>query len=130
VGSGGEGICPICGRHRGLEEQCTSDIVSGAKHAFGLAILRRGVGARHAERDTVSEKEGAGVRVIELAAIVALHSFDGTIKLSVDIGKKIGQSGESIRFQAEGKCSQKMGAIINNDQIVFKPRHTDNRRGP
>jgi len=43
-GGGGKGIGPVGGGHGCLEEQGASDIVDGAKHALGFAILLRGVG--------------------------------------------------------------------------------------
>ena len=42
---GGKGISPVRGGHGCLEEQSAGDIVDGAKHALGFAILLRGVGA-------------------------------------------------------------------------------------
>jgi hypothetical protein len=39
VGGSDKGICPIGGGHGGLEEQASGDIVCGAKHALGFAIL-------------------------------------------------------------------------------------------
>ena len=40
----GKSISPIGGGHGGLEEKSPSDIVDGAKHAFGFSILLGGVG--------------------------------------------------------------------------------------
>ena len=45
VGGSSKSISPVRRGHGGLEEQRASDIVGGAKHAFGFAILLRGVGA-------------------------------------------------------------------------------------
>ena len=42
---GGKGISPVSGGHGCLEEQGAGDVVDGAKHALGFAILLRGVGA-------------------------------------------------------------------------------------
>jgi hypothetical protein len=39
VGGSGKGIRPIGWGHGGLEEQALGDIVCGAKHALGFAIL-------------------------------------------------------------------------------------------
>jgi hypothetical protein len=80
-----------------LEEKGACDIICGAKHALSLSILRRGVGARHAERDAIGEKESAR-GVVELSAIVTLHGFDGATKLGANIGKEVRKGGESIRF--------------------------------
>jgi hypothetical protein len=80
-----------------LEEKGACDIICGAKHALGLAVLRRGVGARHAKRDAIGEKESAR-GVVELSAIVTLHGFDGATKLGANIGKEVRKGGESIRF--------------------------------
>ena len=45
VGGSSKCIGPLGGGHGRLEEQGAGDIVGGAKHAFGFAILLRGVGA-------------------------------------------------------------------------------------
>ena len=44
VSGSSKGIGPVEGGHGCLEEQGAGDIVGGAKHAFGFAILLRGVG--------------------------------------------------------------------------------------
>ena len=44
VGGSSKCIGPVGGGHGRLEEQGAGDIVGGAKHAFGFAILLRGVG--------------------------------------------------------------------------------------
>jgi hypothetical protein len=43
----------------------------------------------------MGEEERAGARVVELSAIVALNSLDGSTELSMCIGKKViqGQKG-------------------------------------
>ena len=91
MGGSGKSISPIGGGHGSLEEQGASDIVDGTNHALGFAILLRGIGARHTERNTFSKKEGTRHRVVKLTTVVTLHGFDGTTKLSVHIGKKIGE---------------------------------------
>ena len=45
IGGSSKCIGPVGGGHGCLEEQGAGDIVGGAKHAFGFAILLRGVGA-------------------------------------------------------------------------------------
>ena len=45
VGGSSKCIGPVGGGHGRLEEQGAGDIVGGAKHEFGFAILLRGVGA-------------------------------------------------------------------------------------
>jgi hypothetical protein len=79
-----------------LKKQSASDIVGGAKHTLSLAVLWRCVGTGHAKRDAIGKKESARVRVVKLAAIVTLHSFDGATKLRAHIGKEIGESRKSI----------------------------------
>ena len=44
VSGSSKGIGPVEGGHGCFEEQGAGDIVGGAKHAFGFAILLRGVG--------------------------------------------------------------------------------------
>jgi len=98
VGGSGKGISPIGGGHGSLEEQGAGDIVGGTKHALGFAILLRGIGARHAERNTFSKKESTRRRVVKLTAVVTLHGFDGATKLSEHIGEKIGESIKGVRL--------------------------------
>ena len=88
MGGSGKGISPIGGGHGSLEEKGAGDIVGGSKHALGFAILLRGIGARHAERNTFSKKESTRRRVVKLTAVVTLHGFDGATKLSEHIGEK------------------------------------------
>jgi hypothetical protein len=56
-------------------------VVGCANHALSLAVLRGGIQARHAQLDTVREKEGTGGGVIELLTIVTLDSLDGEAEL-------------------------------------------------
>ena len=72
MGGSGKGISPIGGGHGSLEEKGAGDIVGGSKHALGFAILLRGIGARHAERNTFSKKESTRRRVVKLTAVVTL----------------------------------------------------------
>ena len=57
VGGSGEGLSPVVSRKGGLKEQGAHDIVRCANHALSPTILRRRVGARHAEVDTARERE-------------------------------------------------------------------------
>jgi hypothetical protein len=45
VGGGVQGLCPVGGRERRLEEKAADHIGGGPNHAFGLAVLGRGVRA-------------------------------------------------------------------------------------
>lgn len=56
--------------------------------------------ARHPEVNTVGEKEGVGGGIVELTAVVTLNAVDVSGKLSFNISKKMGQSGESVRFKS------------------------------
>ena len=98
MGGRGKGINPIGGGHGSLEEQGAGDIVGGTNHALGFAILLRGIGARHAERNTFSKKESTRRRVVKLTVVVTLHGFDGATKLSEHIGEKIRKDRESVRL--------------------------------
>jgi hypothetical protein len=55
-----------------LETKVADHITGGADHAFGMAVLCGGVGARKTQLDAVSEKERTGGVVVELAAIITL----------------------------------------------------------
>ena len=88
MGGSGKGINPIGGGHGSLEEQGAGDIVGGTKHVLGFAILLRGIGTRHAERNTFSKKESTRRRVVKLTAVVTLYRFDGAAELSVYMSEK------------------------------------------
>jgi hypothetical protein len=45
VGGGVQGLCPLAGMERHLEEKAANHIGGGANHAFGPAVLGRGVRA-------------------------------------------------------------------------------------
>jgi hypothetical protein len=63
----------------------------------------------------MGEEERAGARVVELSAIVALNSLDGSAELSMCIGKKVRQGQKGVRLWFQGKRPQKMRAISEND---------------
>lgn len=44
----------------------------------------------------MGEEEGAGAGVVELTPIVALYAADVSRKLSLNIGEKMGQTGEGF----------------------------------
>jgi hypothetical protein len=98
-----------------LEWEGAKDIICGANNALGLAVLWRGMGARHAESDTMGSKERAGGGVIELTAIIALDAFDGDTKLSGHIGEELSESGKSVRLETQRKGPEVMRTIIKND---------------
>jgi hypothetical protein len=43
----GQGVRPVARGHGGLKQQGASDIVEGAEHTLGFAVLLGGVGTRH-----------------------------------------------------------------------------------
>ena len=130
VGGDVQGLYPVAGRERRLEEEAAKHIGGGADHAFGSAVLCRGVGARETQLDAVSEEERARGVVIELAAIVTLQSTDRATKLSGYPGEEVCESGECVRLQAKREGPEKMGKIIQNHQVVFIARKTEYRGGP
>jgi len=97
--SGGEVLGPEASRKRGLKEKSTHGVVGGANHALSLAVLRGGIRARHAQMDTVGEKEGTGGGVVELPTIVTLDSLDGEAELCGHPSEKVDKRGESIRLR-------------------------------
>jgi hypothetical protein len=78
----------------------------------------------------MSGKECSRGGVIKLTVVVTLNSFDGAVKLCGDKGEKNWQGGKCVRFNSQRKSPHKVGAIINNEQVVFVARNTNNRRGP
>ena len=115
-----EGFHPVGGREMGLEKEGADDVIDGAQDTLGFAILGRGVRARHAEGNTMGEKEGASGGVVELTAVVTFHAFDGGAELSGDKREKVCNSGEHVGFETEREGPQVVGAIVENSKIIFE----------
>jgi hypothetical protein len=130
VGGGVQGLCPVAGRERRLEEKTTDHIGGGANHAFGPTVLGRGVRERERQLDAMSEKERAGGVIVELAAVVTLQGTDWAVKLGGDPGEEVCEGSERVRLQSKRESPKKMRKIIQNDQIVFITRKTEYKRGP
>ena len=99
VSGGVQALGPEASRKRGLEQESAHGVVGGANHALSLAVLRGGIRARHAQLDTVREKEGAGGGVIKLPTIVTLDGLDGEAELCGHPSEKVDERGESIRLR-------------------------------
>jgi hypothetical protein len=78
----------------------------------------------------ISKEEHAGIGVIELAAVVALDCLNGGAELSGHISKEISKGGVRVRLKTQQKRPQIVRAIVENDQIIFITRNTDDGRGP
>jgi hypothetical protein len=89
VCGGVQGLCPVAGRERLLEEKATDHIGGGANHAFGLAVLGRDVGTRETQLDATGEKERTRGVVVELAAIVTLQGTDRATELGGYPGEEV-----------------------------------------
>jgi hypothetical protein len=92
-------FCPITLGKKSLNQQSADDIVNRTNNMFNFTILCGRVRTRHPELCAVRQEEDAGGRVVKLTSVVALDSFDSPTELSRHIGKKIGQSSESVRFK-------------------------------
>jgi len=101
--SSGEGVSPIRGGHRRLEEESANDVVGGAENTFSLVVLLRGVWARHAQDDTLGKEESAGGVVIELTTIITLKCLNSATELSENVGEKIRETEKSLRFETKRK---------------------------
>jgi hypothetical protein len=130
VGGGVQGLCPVAGRERRLEEKAADHIGGGANHAFGPTVLGRGVRARETQLDAMREKEGAGGVIVELAAVVTLQGTDRAVKLGGDPGEEVCEGSERVGLQSKRKSPKKMGEVIQNHQLVFITRMTEYRRCP
>jgi hypothetical protein len=103
VCGGVQGLCPVAGRERRLEEKAADHIGGGANHAFDSVVLGRSVRARETQLDAMSEKERAGGVVIELTAIVTLQGTDWAVKLGGDPGEEVCEGGERVGLQSKRK---------------------------
>jgi hypothetical protein len=106
------GPLPVAGRERRLEEKAADHIGGGANHAFGSAVLGRGVRAQETQLDAMSEKKRAGGVIVELAAIVTLQGTDRAVKLGGDPGEEVCEGGECVGLQSKRKSPKKMGKVI------------------
>jgi hypothetical protein len=57
VGGGVQGLCPVAGRERRLEEKTTDHVGGGANHALCPVVLGGGVGARETQLNATGEEE-------------------------------------------------------------------------
>jgi hypothetical protein len=114
VGGSAEGLSPVRSGKGSLEKERAHDIVRRANHTLSLAILRRRVGAGHAEVDAAREEEVTGHIVIELMPVVTLDALDGATKLSGDPSEEVRQGGKSVRLLTERKSPQIMREVIKN----------------
>jgi len=130
VGGGVEALSPVTGREGGLEQQGAHDVVGGANHALGLAVLRRSVGAGHPQLHTEGQEEGTGRRVVKLSPVVALNTLDGATELRGHPSEEARERGKRVRLQAQRKSPRVMSAIIKNHQVIFIARDAQDRRGP
>jgi hypothetical protein len=55
--SGVQGLCLVAGRERRLKEEATGHVGGGANDVFGSGVLRRGVGTRETQLDTMVRKK-------------------------------------------------------------------------
>ena len=69
----GKGLSPVGRWHGRMKEHGADGVVGGAKHAFSLAILRRGIRTREAEHNAIASEEGGGSMVNELGPIISLE---------------------------------------------------------
>jgi hypothetical protein len=83
-GGRGESFGPELRRHGCVGEHGSDCFVEGAQHALGAAILRRSVGARHAQGNAMAVEEGAGGVIVELAAIVGLERENREVEVILD----------------------------------------------
>jgi hypothetical protein len=120
-----QGLCPVAGRERRLEEKAADHIGGGANHALGPTVLRRGVGARETQLKASGEEERLRGVVVELAAIVSLQCTDRATELGGDPDEEVCESGKSVGLQPKRKSPDKMRKIIQNYQIVFISRKTE-----
>jgi hypothetical protein len=129
VCGGVQGLCPVAGRERRLEEKAADHIGGGADHAFGTTVLCRGVRARETQLGAMSEKERARGVVVELAAVVTLQGTNRAVKLGGDPGEEVCEGGERVGLQPKRESPKKVGKVIQNHQIVFITRNTEYRGG-
>jgi hypothetical protein len=68
---------------------------------LSFAVLLRGVGARHAEDNTVHEKKDANNGIVKLLTVVTLQTFDNGTEVGGNKSEKVCNSRECVRFKTE-----------------------------
>jgi hypothetical protein len=89
MGGDVQGLCPVAGRERHLEEKAVDHIGGDANHALDPTVLRRDVGARETQLNVSGEEERSGGVVVELAAIVSLQCTDRATELGGDPDEEV-----------------------------------------
>jgi hypothetical protein len=106
MSSGVQGLCPVDGKERRLDEEATNHVGGDANDAFDLAVLGRSVRAREAQLNVVGE-EGARGGVVELSAIVTLKGTNRTTELGGDLGEEVGKVEKVPDLRRKGKVQRK-----------------------
>jgi hypothetical protein len=130
VGGSVKTLRPEASRKRSLEQKGAHDIVSGANHAFRLAVLRGSVGTGHAQLDTARKEERAGGGIIKLTPVVTLDGLNGEAELSRHPGEEVGDRGERLRLEAQRKSPRVVREVVQHHQVVLVPRDAGHRRSP
>jgi hypothetical protein len=117
-----QGLYPVAGRGKRVEEKTMDHIGGGANGAFGPVVLGRGVGARETQLDAMGKEKGERGVVVELAAIITLQDTIRVTKLGGYLGEEVGEGGEHVGPQPERKNPKKMGKIIQGIIYIQKVR--------
>jgi hypothetical protein len=115
VGGGVQGLCPVAGRERRLEEQAADHVGGGANHALCAAVLGGGVGAREMQLNATGEEEWPRGVVVELTTVVALQSTNRALELGGYPGEEVSEGGKRGRLQSKGESPKKMWVVVQND---------------
>jgi hypothetical protein len=75
--------------------------------------------------DAVGEEKCSGAGVVKLTAIVTLDDLNGGAELRRYMGKEVSKCTERVRFHKGSP--QMMQTIIQNDQVIFVTRDTNDR---
>ena len=73
---------------------------------FDPVVLGKGVGAQEAQLDAMGEEEGSRGGVVKLVTIITLEDTNRAIDLGGDPGKEVGEGGERVGLQPEGKSKE------------------------
>jgi hypothetical protein len=88
------------------------------------------LGGSITQLNATGEEERPRGMVIKLAAIITLQCTDGATELGGDPGEEVSEGGKCVELQAERKSPEKMGKIVQNQQIVFVASQPEYRGGP
>jgi hypothetical protein len=107
IGSSGECLGPVTGRHVSVNEEGAADIIQRKENALGLSVLLRSVRTRQSKQNATGGKESCQRAVNKLSTVVSLERLDKGTELGVCIGTKSVMMEATSDLRTKGYVQQK-----------------------